>query len=272
AALLAAGANANTAIESGETPLMSAARTGNADAVKALLAKGADPNAREHSRGQTALMWAVAEAHPAVVQQLVEAGPSLKTRSDVYPMTVNFGGAGNNSLTSNNPPDPRVVDHGGYSALLFAARDGDAASAEILLKAGADPNDTPPAGTSALVVAAHSRNEKVARALLEHGANPNAIDAGYTALHMAVVTDNLTLVKELLAHGADPNLPVVVNTHTRRTSQDIALDKFQIKATPYWLAAQALETDIMRALAAQGADTAFVKEDGRTAVMTALQA
>lgn len=270
--LLAAGANPNVALESGETPLMSAARTGSVDVVNALLAKGADPNAKEHSRGQTALMWAVAERHAAVVQLLVDAGASMKARSDVYPMTVNFGGAGNNSLTSNNPPDPRVVDHGGYSALLFAARDGDVASAAILLKAGADPNDTPPAGTSALVVAAHSGNGEVAQLLLEKGADPNAAKAGYTALHMAVVTKNLPLVKALLAHGADANLPVVVNTHTRRTSQDVNLDKFQIKATPYWLAAQALETDIMRALAAHGADTAFVKDDGRTAIMTALQA
>ena len=37
---------------------MTAARTGNADAVQALVAHGADVNAREGWRGQTALMWA----------------------------------------------------------------------------------------------------------------------------------------------------------------------------------------------------------------------
>ena len=49
-----------------------------------------------------------------------------------------------------------VVDEGGFTPLLFAARTGDAGSARRLLAAGADPEDTAPSGASALVVAAHS--------------------------------------------------------------------------------------------------------------------
>ena len=45
----------------GETALMTAARTGKVDAVKVLLAHGADVNFKESRRGQTALMWAAAE-------------------------------------------------------------------------------------------------------------------------------------------------------------------------------------------------------------------
>ena len=40
-------------------------------AVKALLARGADVNARDGSRGQTALMWAVAHNHAEVARILV---------------------------------------------------------------------------------------------------------------------------------------------------------------------------------------------------------
>ena len=43
---------------------MTAARTGNPDAVKVLIDHGARINAKENWRGQTALMWAVAENHP----------------------------------------------------------------------------------------------------------------------------------------------------------------------------------------------------------------
>ena len=49
----------------GETPLMLAARAGNADAVKVLLIAGAQVNAQETWNGQTALMWAAAEGHAA---------------------------------------------------------------------------------------------------------------------------------------------------------------------------------------------------------------
>ena len=48
------------------------------------------------------------------------------------------------------------VPRGGSTALLFAARSGDAESARLLIAAGADVNDALPDGASALVVAAHS--------------------------------------------------------------------------------------------------------------------
>ena len=65
--LLAAGANPNAALLNGETVLMTCARTGDAGAVKALLAHGADVNAKEREHDQTALMWAAAQRHPDVV-------------------------------------------------------------------------------------------------------------------------------------------------------------------------------------------------------------
>ena len=65
--LLAAGANPNAALLNGETVLMTCARTGEIGAVKALLARGANVNAKEPSHDQTALMWAAAQKHPEVV-------------------------------------------------------------------------------------------------------------------------------------------------------------------------------------------------------------
>src|SRR5262249_53138755 len=51
--LLEGGANANATMKSGETVLMMAARSGNLEAVNALLARGARPDPRERPR-QTA--------------------------------------------------------------------------------------------------------------------------------------------------------------------------------------------------------------------------
>ena len=48
------------ATTNGTTPLMLAAAAGNADAVKALLDHGADVNAKETVKGETALMFAAA--------------------------------------------------------------------------------------------------------------------------------------------------------------------------------------------------------------------
>ena len=58
----------------------------------------------------------------------------------------------------------------------------------------------------------------------------------------------------LLAHGADPNARVMKGTPVRRWSHDFALLERWIGATPFWLAARFLEIDMMRALAAAGAD------------------
>ena len=61
--LLKGGADPNGAVRAGETPLMLAARTGNVDAVKVLLARRRTVDAKETWNGQTALMWAAAAGH-----------------------------------------------------------------------------------------------------------------------------------------------------------------------------------------------------------------
>ena len=58
-ALLEAGADPGGSLPSGETVLMTAARTGSEQVIRALLNYGADPNVAEHTQGETALIWAV---------------------------------------------------------------------------------------------------------------------------------------------------------------------------------------------------------------------
>jgi ankyrin repeat protein len=263
--LLTAGANPNAALLNGETVLMTCSRTGEIGSVEALLARGAAVNAKEQAHDQTALMWAAAQKHPRVVRALVERGADVRARSRVYTQTVTSEvtqRAGREELNYS-------VLRGGSTPLLFAARVGDAESARILLEAGADVNDTLPNGLSALAEAAHSGQQAAGIVLLDKGADPNAAAAGYTALHAAVLRGGLELVKALLARGANPNLPITKGTPVRRNSEDFELPATLVGATPYLLAAKFLEVDIMRVLAAGGADPRLPMKSGATPLMAA---
>src|SRR5579871_1148078 len=82
--LLKAGADANEKSPHGETPLMFASRSGKVDAMKVLLDHKADVNAQEDLRGTTALMWAAEQRHPEAVKLLVASGANtmLITKPD----------------------------------------------------------------------------------------------------------------------------------------------------------------------------------------------
>ena len=88
---------------------MIAANAGSAEVVKQLIAHGADVNAAESRKGQTALMWAAAEGHPDVVQVLID-----------------------------NKADVNAASKSGFTALVFAAVKNDPKSVQKLLAAGAD--------------------------------------------------------------------------------------------------------------------------------------
>ncbi len=61
------------AVEAISSPLIDAAKAGDAGRVRALLAAGADVNAKDVN-GQTALMGAAQEGYPDIVRILKEAG------------------------------------------------------------------------------------------------------------------------------------------------------------------------------------------------------
>ena len=268
--LLTAGADPNTALPTGETALMTCARTGNRTAVKALLARRANVNARDRTRGQTALMWAAAARQTGVVEALLELGADVNSRSEV---TTGLVYTGMRYITSPPPVSSGTVveiNQGGFTPLLFVAQQGDVATAKVLMAAGANANDTAPVGTSALVLAVHSDNEAVATYLLDQGADPNAAGAGYTALHAAVLRGNLQLVKTLLARGANPDARLEKGTPVKKYSQDYALSAAWVGATPLWLAARFGEASIARELAAAGADPQAALNDGTTPVLAAV--
>jgi ankyrin repeat protein len=271
--LLLAGANPNAALLLGETPLMVASRSGNPDVVAQLIAKGALVTARA-ARGQTALMWAVAQRHADVVKVLLAHGADVHARSDVWSQVMAVPPHG-------LPQYNRSISHGGDTALMFAARVGDLASATHLVAAGANVNDADAGGVSAMVLAAHSGYRELVQFLLEHGSDANAAAAGFAALHVAIMRRDETMARALLDHGADPNARLRTWTPTRRSSKDFNFGPELVGATPFWLAARFGEPAVMRLLVKHGADPLFVHhadyhtEEGavrRTESTTALMA
>jgi ankyrin repeat protein len=190
AMLLKANTNPNTAMWSGETPLMTAAMNGVTQIVKLLIDNGADINATEPRRGQSALMWAISFRNPDAAKLLIDAGANvsistfmLKDKEEYSPMFL--GGYAANVQS---------VPQGGYTPLMFAARVGDMATARQLVNRRADVNATSVEDGTALVIASAWGHEDLAMYLLEEGANPNATDAnGMTSLHYAM-RDGLKLL------------------------------------------------------------------------------
>ena len=158
----------------GKTALMAAAMQGKQQLVQALLAAGADPNARNQNGG-TPLLYAVAGGSQKVVGRLLTAGAQVDQRS------------------SN-----------GWSPLMMAVAKRRAALVSLLLRAGADANASDVYGWTPLMRAAYEGYRDEAMALLEHaGTELERInDHGQTALHLAVIGQQPALVDLLLTHGA----------------------------------------------------------------------
>jgi len=266
--LLERGADPNRASESGVTPLMQAARSGSVAAVRGLLNRGARVNAKEQSRQQTALMWAVAEHQPEVVKVLLDSHADVRARTSVRTLTVMLD-QGPRRTVKTAMQDARQIEAGGSTALLFAAQVGDVESTRLLLNAGADVNDTAADGGSALVVATFSGHGNVARVLIDAGANTNAAAAGYTALHAAVLRGDLQTVNALLGNGANPNAQMTKGSPVRRFGSQWALPSTMTGATPLFVAALYLETEIMRALLGAGANYALGLANRTTPLLAA---
>jgi ankyrin repeat protein len=273
--LLDAGASASSANEDGATALMTCARTGNTASIKALLGRGADVNAVEKYKGQTALMWASAENNVDAVRMLIEAGATVTTKSKA-----------------------------GFTPLLFAVRSGNIDTLKVLIAGGANVKDAAADGTSALGMAVINAQYATALALLDAGADPNASDPRGSILHslawMRVPganpaagaggapigpppsldnVDTLDVARAMLKHGADPNRRINWreqrydrNAGQQKLPPDIPIGRRYITfigATPFYVAAQNGDVDYMKVLAEGGADPKLPSSQNITPLMAA---
>lgn len=274
--ILTAGEDPNAVVSvTGDTAFMMAARTGRTEAIDSFLKHGADVN-KTNKDGQTALMWAASARNAAAVKLLTahQADVNAKTHTAPPPKPLD---------TIFSAPYPV----GGMTALLFAARQNDQASAQILLDAGANINLGAADGTTPVLVAVLNGHHALANFLLEHGANPNLADGkGRAALYAAVDMRNLEwstrpappekdamteleVINALIAHGADVNQRLTKKVPLRGQPSFDGRWANMIGATPIWRAAQSDDVAVMKLLKDKGADPNIAATDHTTTLMVA---
>jgi ankyrin repeat protein len=160
----------------GASPVADAAERGDMEAVRALLKQAGDVNAAQ-ADGMTALHWAAMKNDVQLADILLYASANVKATTRI----------------------------GSYTPLILAAKNGNAAVLEPLLKNGSDANSRTANGTTALMLAAESGDVESVRVLLDRGADVNAREAvrGLSAAMFAAASDRAAVVGLLASRGAD---------------------------------------------------------------------
>ena len=221
----------------GATPFMYGALYGDVALIQWMLARGGNANAQNDAHA-TALMWTVGSLEK--VQALIAAGADVNARSQDgrTPLTIASGIAGGVPVlrllldrgASPNPPGRSPAD---ATPLRVSAMTGSADNMRLLIERGADIKAAGPpvliqsamygcrecvdlvldkvdarALNQALLALAVFADESTIQALLKRGADVNATDAdGRTPLIFAVSSDELPVkvVRLLLDSGANVN-------------------------------------------------------------------
>ena len=258
--LLDRGADVNAADRThGQTPLMFAAAQGRADAVKALLARRADPNAATQ------------------VSKIITMGERYKAKTE---------GKGTREITSEGGRSD-ITAMGGMTALTFAAREGHLAVVQALVAGGADVNKVQGADElSPITLAIINGRLDIAAYLLEHGANPNllaksgvgplwaTVDAALARAHVVSARQHHRgedvaprAAPGAAGQGGRSRTPRIVRKPWYRTFHGDWADP--VGATPFWLAAKANDVEAMRILVAGGANPSIPSGRGTTALQVA---
>ena len=144
--------------------------------------------------------------------------------------------------------DARAVNINGGTPIMFAAIDGDIKTIEILIQAGSEVSTRGSNGWSALMVAAGKGHVEATRLLINAGADVNTVDIYlWTPLHRAAYENRIKVVEVLLEQES-------IDIHLRDDHGATALHH----------AAGNGNTEIVGLLIASGANTEMVDSDNRT--------
>ena len=226
----------------------------------ACLAAGADVHARDE-RDLTPLHWAAARTlDPAVLEALLAAGaePDARGSDAVIGITPLHAAAEGNE----NPAALRVLLAAGADPIargsdgrtplhLAAQQNGNPEIVEELLAAGANLEARDDDGRTPLYRATEERNAAAVGVLLAVGAeaDPTQVINDRTLLHVAATIGSSTVIAALLAAGADP----MAQTRNGRTPLHFAAQSNQ-------------NLDAFDVLLAAGADLQAGDQDGNTAL------
>ncbi|HYW96699.1 MAG TPA: ankyrin repeat domain-containing protein [Bacteroidales bacterium] len=160
---------ASPSVQDTDQALRDAAFEGNLQAVKQLLSGKADVTSTDED-GRTALMLASYNGYTDIAKLLVTSGSRVNELDKEGRNALMYASTGNFpetvSLLLNNGAKINIADtkeH--FTALMFAASEGQAKVAEILLQHGADPSMKDVDGDTALSFARQNKHEEVAKLL-----------------------------------------------------------------------------------------------------------
>jgi ankyrin repeat protein len=194
-----------------------AAREGNADKVKALLAKNPELVKAKDPRGMTPLHFASFRGHTELVKLLIKAG-AVVDAGDQRGTTPLIGAAyfGHKEIAEvliagGADINRKFVD--GRTPLLFTIFRGHKELTELLIAKGASLKVTDKLGSTPLLLAAMSGHKAIVELLLAKGEDIDAANSrGSTPLSAAAREGHKEIVELLTAKGADPSalkLPVL---------------------------------------------------------------
>ncbi len=225
AALVAAGADANSATTNATSALMLASASGKVDAVRILLDHGADVNAKETAKGETPLSFAAAYGRADVIRELAAHGANLKATTTVVDLSaftreeqarqaaLTQTGAPPGSGVRGAPVEPGAqptqpaAANGGFGGggggrgrgAGVAGVDRQYVATELIGFTG---------GLAPLHLAARQGQLDAVKALVDAGADINQPSAGDKTTPMLIATINgqFDIAKFLLDKGANPRL------------------------------------------------------------------
>ena len=182
--------------------VIEAAKTGNRDALRELLAEDREIVNARTEQGETPLMAALYRGHVDFVNALVDAGATL----DVFAAAALGRTDVLEELLASDPSLVRAYAYDGWTPLHLAAFFGHQRAVERLIAAGADLNAISHNAlkNTALNAAIAGKHPDVALLLIGAGTDVTIADSGgYTPFHIAAEEGFVPVVKALLARGAD---------------------------------------------------------------------
>jgi len=279
--LLKAGADANSPNPDGETALHLVARGGNVEAAKLLLKAGAEVDARESFGGQTPLMWAAARRHPEMVELLAGKGADVNARSAIRDY----------QRVATAESRAKFLDRGGFTPLMYAARENCRECVDELLKHKVDVDLPDPSGMSPMVIAMMNGNWDIAKRLIEAGADVNEWDIfGQAPLHVAIGNMNSRsngnpldqdapnkatgreIVQLLVERGANPNQQTYFKPPGRGGfGGGVGFGGGTGRGTtPFLVACASGDLEIVKLLLAHGANPKLATADGQGPIILAV--
>ncbi len=238
-------------------------RAGDVDAVKKMLARGVDVNARS-LEGSTALMYASAGGNPEVVKLLLAAHADPKVHANdangwpALMFAANKGSVEIVGLLLAQGAPVNDTDKYKDTPLMIASLRGHAAVVESLIQAGAALNAQETRNNNfSLLHAANAGQDEVARALVKAGANVNLCDKSGTSALMCCAEKGRTTIAGML-------LEARANTEAQLTGG------VGVGATALMLATAKGQEAMVRVLLAGGANPLAADKGGNTALRYAL--